>query len=70
MCAEGFTRAHAKNPDTLVSEAFDDCVECDCNQHSLYPCDRDSGKWFILLENSRSLTFIFDFIFQTILRKV
>ena len=40
-CADGYTRAH-KNKN-LVSDAFDDCVQCDCNKHSQFPCDPESG---------------------------
>lgn len=44
ICAEGFTRAHKSDyAELVVKDAFDDCVECDCNQHSLYACEPNSG---------------------------
>ena len=44
-CAEGFTRAHidADSDSSFVKEAFDDCVDCSCNKHSLNPCHPSSG---------------------------
>ena len=27
----------------MINKAFNDCIECDCNQHSEKPCDPESG---------------------------